>query len=61
MPFVNIKITKEKGEPTLKQKQELIEGITELLAKVLNKNSVTVALCHALKREFYILKLKDIK
>ncbi|EIA62872.1 4-oxalocrotonate tautomerase family enzyme [Campylobacter coli 80352] len=26
MPFVNIRITKENGEPTSEQKQELIAG-----------------------------------
>lgn len=26
MPFVNIRITKENGEPTTEQKQELIAG-----------------------------------
>ena len=37
MPFVNIRITKENGEPTTKQKEELIAGVTELLARVLNE------------------------
>lgn len=37
MPFINIHITKENGEPTIEQKQELIAGVTDLLAKVLNK------------------------
>ena len=31
MPFVNIRITKENGEPTTKQKEELIAGVTELV------------------------------
>ena len=39
MPFVNIKITKEGA--TREQKEELIEGVTELLAKVLGKNPKT--------------------
>ncbi|EFC32412.1 4-oxalocrotonate tautomerase family protein [Campylobacter jejuni] len=38
MPFVNIRITKENEQPTKEQKQELIAGITDLLAKILNKN-----------------------
>ncbi|ELV9537842.1 4-oxalocrotonate tautomerase family protein [Campylobacter coli] len=41
MPFVNIRITKENGEPTSEQKQELIAGVTDLLAKVLNKNKAS--------------------
>ncbi len=41
MPFVNIRITKENNEPTAEQKQELIKGVTELLAKVLNKNKAS--------------------
>ncbi len=39
MPFVNIKITKE--GVTAEQKQKLIEGVTQLLADVLNKNPKT--------------------
>ncbi|ARJ56946.1 2-hydroxymuconate tautomerase family protein [Campylobacter cuniculorum] len=41
MPFVNIRITKENGEPTTEQKEELIAGVTDLLAKVLNKNKAS--------------------
>ncbi len=39
MPFVNIRITKE--NVTSKQKAQLIEGVTEVLLKVLNKNRAT--------------------
>ena len=39
MPYVNIKITKE--GVTAAQKAELIQGATELLQKVLNKNPAT--------------------
>lgn len=39
MPYVNIKITKEGATP--EQKQQLIEGVTDLLVKVLNKNRAT--------------------
>ncbi len=39
MPFVNIKITKE--GVTAEQKQKLIEGATQLLVDVLNKNPKT--------------------
>jgi 4-oxalocrotonate tautomerase len=39
MPFVNIRITNEGA--TAEQKQELIQGVTDLLQKVLNKNPAT--------------------
>jgi 4-oxalocrotonate tautomerase len=39
MPFVNIQITREGATP--EQKAQLIEGVTELLVKVLNKNPAT--------------------
>jgi 4-oxalocrotonate tautomerase len=45
MPYVNIKITKEGGPndqgPTAEQKAKLIEGVTELLSRVLHKNPAT--------------------
>ncbi len=40
MPFVNIKITKER-EVTSEQKTKLIAGVTNLLSDVLGKNPVT--------------------
>lgn len=39
MPYVNIRITKEGATPA--QKLELIEGATDLLQRVLNKNPAT--------------------
>lgn len=39
MPYVNIKITKEGA--TTEQKKQLIEGVTQLLVDVLNKNPAT--------------------
>jgi len=36
MPYVNIKVTDE--GVTREQKQQLIEGVTDLLSRVLNKN-----------------------
>jgi 4-oxalocrotonate tautomerase len=39
MPFVNIRITKEGVTP--EQKLALIEGATDLLSRVLNKNPAT--------------------
>lgn len=39
MPYVNIRITKEGA--TAEQKLELIEGVTDLLERVLSKNPAT--------------------
>jgi 4-oxalocrotonate tautomerase len=39
MPFVNIQITREGA--TAEQKAELIQGVTDLLQRVLNKNPAT--------------------
>jgi len=39
MPYVNIKITREKVTP--EQKTALIRGVTDLLVAVLNKNPQT--------------------
>ena len=39
MPFVNIRVTKEGVTP--EQKLALIEGATDLLSRVLNKNPAT--------------------
>lgn len=41
MPYVNIKITRENGEPTKAQKEQLIEGATRLVSDVLGKNPAT--------------------
>ena len=41
MPYVNIKVTGGAEAPTAKQTAELIEGVTHLLQKVLNKNPET--------------------
>ncbi|EAL3220273.1 4-oxalocrotonate tautomerase family protein [Campylobacter coli] len=61
MPFVNIRITKENGEPTSEQKQELIAGVTDLLAKVLNKNKAsTVVIIDEIDTDNYDLGGKSI-
>lgn len=61
MPFVNIRITKENGEPTSEQKQELIAGVTDLLAKVLNKNKAsTVVIIDEIDTDNYGLGGKSI-
>ncbi|WP_322783252.1 tautomerase family protein [Muribacter muris] len=41
MPYVNIKVTGGAEAPTAEQKAELIQGVTALLARVLNKNPET--------------------
>ncbi|WP_230969171.1 tautomerase family protein [Nitrogeniibacter aestuarii] len=39
MPYVNIKITRDGATP--EQKAELIDGVTQLLQRVLDKNPAT--------------------
>lgn len=41
MPYVNIKVTGGTEAPSAAQKAELIAGVTDLLARVLNKNPET--------------------
>lgn len=41
MPYVNIKVTGGSEAPSVQQKAELIQGVTELLSRVLNKNPET--------------------
>lgn len=41
MPYVNIKVTGGTEAPSTEQKAELIKGVTQLLANVLNKNPAT--------------------
>ncbi|MFJ5427803.1 4-oxalocrotonate tautomerase family protein [Pectobacterium actinidiae] len=41
MPYVNIKVTGGSEAPTVEQKSELIRDVTQLLARVLNKNPAT--------------------
>ena len=61
MPYVNIRITKENGEPTTEQKKELIAGVTDLLAKVLNKNKAsTVVIIDEIDTNDYGLGGKSI-
>ena len=61
MPFVNIRITKEKGEPTREQKARLIEGVTDLLAQVLGKNKPsTVVIIDEIHTDDYGLGGKPI-
>ncbi|MDR1530351.1 MAG: 4-oxalocrotonate tautomerase family protein [Burkholderiales bacterium] len=41
MPYINIKVTGGKEAPTQEQKQELIRGATDLVARILGKNPKT--------------------
>lgn len=41
MPFVSVKVTGGNEGPTVEQKKLIIEGITQLLSTVLNKNPAT--------------------
>ena len=41
MPYVNIKVTREKKPITPEQKAELIKGVTELLVKVIDRGPGT--------------------
>ena len=41
MPYANIKVTREDGAPTIKQKEELIKGATKLISDVLGRNPST--------------------
>ena len=43
MPFVNIKITKEEGKVvSIEQKKALIDGVSNLLVDVLDKNKANI-------------------
>jgi 4-oxalocrotonate tautomerase family enzyme len=44
MPYVNIKVTGGREAPSAEQKAELIAGVTDLLARVLNKNPETTVI-----------------
>ena len=41
MPYINIKMTKEDGGATTKQKEDLIKGVTEVFAKVIGRGEKT--------------------
>lgn len=41
MPYVNIKVTKENGGLSKKEKEQLVTGATRLLQETLNKNPAT--------------------
>lgn len=41
MPFVNIKITREATPVTPEQKAQVIEGVTDVISRVLGRNRAT--------------------
>ena len=54
MPYINIKVTKENGEPTTEQKAKLIEGVTELVSQILGRNrSSTIVVIDEIDMENY--------
>ncbi|QIW15550.1 tautomerase [Pasteurellaceae bacterium RH1A] len=61
MPYVNIKLTGGKEAPTVEQKAQLIAGVTDLLARVLNKNpATTVVIIDEIDMDNYGLGGKSI-
>ncbi|ARR00098.1 MULTISPECIES: 2-hydroxymuconate tautomerase family protein [Campylobacter] len=62
MPYINIRVTKENGEPTTEQKAKLIEGVTDLVSQILGRNKAnTVVIIDEIDMENYGLGAKSIK
>ncbi|WP_086280419.1 2-hydroxymuconate tautomerase family protein [Campylobacter devanensis] len=62
MPYINIRVTKENGEPTAEQKAQLIEGVTELVSRILGRNkSSTVVIIDEIDMQNYGLAGESIK
>lgn len=62
MPYINIRVTKENGEPTAEQKAQLIKGVTELVSRVLGRNkSSTVVIIDEIDMQNYGLGGESIK
>ena len=62
MPYINIRVTKENGEPTAEQKAQLIEGVTELVSRVLGRiKSSTVVIIDEIDMQNYGLGGESIK
>ncbi|NLK67170.1 MAG: 4-oxalocrotonate tautomerase family protein [Campylobacteraceae bacterium] len=61
MPYINIKVTKENGEPTAEQKAKLIEGVTNLVSEILGRNKAsTVVVIDEVEMDSYGLGGKSI-
>ncbi|ASM35787.1 Putative isomerase [Campylobacter sputorum subsp. bubulus] len=61
MPYINIKVTKENGEPTKDQKELLIKGVTNLVSEILGRNKAsTVVIIDEIDTDNYGLGGKSI-
>ncbi|ASM39149.1 MAG: 4-oxalocrotonate tautomerase family protein [Campylobacter sputorum] len=61
MPYINIKVTKENGEPTKDQKELLIKGVTNLVSEILDRNKAsTVVIIDEIDTDNYGLGGKSI-
>lgn len=62
MPYVNIKVTGGSEVPSAEQKKELVAGVTELIGRVLNKNtSNLVVVIEEIAMENYGIGGKTVK
>jgi 4-oxalocrotonate tautomerase len=62
MPYINIRVTKENGEPTAEQKAQLIDGVTELVSRVLGRSKAsTVVIIDEIDMQNYGLGGESIK
>lgn len=62
MPYINIRVTKENGEPTAEQKAQLIDGVTELVSQILGRNKAsTVVIIDEIDMQNYGLGGESIK
>jgi 4-oxalocrotonate tautomerase len=62
MPYVNIKITREKDPVTPEQKAALIQGVTDLLATVVNRGpSTTVVVIDEVEMDNYGIGGKTVR
>ena len=62
MPYINIRVTKENGEPTAEQKAQLIDGVTELVSRVLGRNKAsTVVIIDEIDMQNYGIGGESIK
>ncbi|MFV7790625.1 tautomerase family protein [Aliarcobacter lanthieri] len=61
MPVINVKMTKEDGGATIKQKEEISKGITELFSKIFNRSaSNAVVLIEEFNTDNYYIGGKSI-
>ncbi len=62
MPYVNIKITREKDPVTPEQKAALIQGVTDLLVSVVNRGpSTTVVVIDEVEMDNYGIGGKTVR